>query len=238
MPGFETLSHAMLRFRSGATATFEGKLVNHALSNSPYFQGFWEQRWVLPDKKQPFTWRLKMGLSYLTEYLQLSCSVRTCIECFVGRRTPKMFTSTSSICRACVIRDETRAWTILFVDNKLAQQCKSEWVILFGSLMIKVITEPSSSFLKWQAGVAARASYSQAARLKIIGAVGLIPWITKGLCHSTWSILHLVLFFHLWFLLSPFLSSSFRGLASDDVTKLSNAWQQEKLVLNKHSVPL
>ena len=27
------------------------------------------------------------------------------------------------------------------------------------------------------------------------------------------------------------------GLASDDVTKLSNAWQREKLVLNKGSAP-
>lgn len=39
-PGFETLSHAMLRFHSGITASFQGMVVDNVLSNSPYFQVF------------------------------------------------------------------------------------------------------------------------------------------------------------------------------------------------------
>ena len=36
---------------------------------------------------------------------------------------------------------------------------------------------------------------------------------------------------------APSKNKSHAGLASDDVTKLSNAWQRGKLVLNKGSVP-
>ena len=50
-----------------------------------------------------------------------------------------------------------------------------------------------------------------------------------GFCHSM---------VHSWPLSGQFLSSLHSiGLASDDVTKLSNAWQRGKLVLNKDSAP-